>query len=95
MDSKLSTPTENQAISWCCNGLLGYLAGHVLDKHRLGIGPLGHIFFIGPLEQGIDLGGAAGLDHGDQIFQPDQGQRPDCQGDLGPLVMGAGRADFL
>ena len=35
--------------------LLGYISHYIFHKHRVLVGPLGHILFILPLEHGIDI----------------------------------------
>ena len=48
------------------------IAHHVFDKLGIIVSALGHVFFIGPFEQAVQLAGSLRLDDIDQLLDPDE-----------------------
>ena len=76
-------------------GARGDVAHEVLHEHGVLVGALGDSFFVGPLEQGVELGTRAALDELDEVFDPDRLMESDGIGDLPALVVRAVFADRL
>lgn len=73
----------------------GDIADEILDKNRIGIRPLGDVFFIHTLEQAEKFAAGGILDQADQILDPDKLPEADGQRHLPALIVRARLADGL
>lgn len=67
----------------------GHIANEVLDENRVFIGPLRDGFFVLPLEKGVHFTGSAGLDLGNQIFNPNGLLRSNADSHFAALIVGS------
>lgn len=71
----------------------GDAADEVLDKNRVGVGPLGHGFFIGTLKHAVEFAAGGTFRHGDHYGERYGFVGTQRESDLSALVMRTGRAD--
>ena len=73
----------------------GNVANQVLDKFGIVVGALGHILFVRPLQQAVNLAGGAAFGNGNQLLDGHNALESGLNGDMRALVVGAVSGDFL
>ena len=71
------------------------VAHHVLDELRVVVGPFGHVFLIGPLEDAVQLARGLGLGDVDQFLDPHVLAQLRLDRDVRALVVRAALRDLL
>ena len=77
------------------NDLRGTIAHEVLDKNRIGVGALGHRFFIRALQHAIEFAAGRAFDEGNHLGQRQWMFGAQPEGDLHALIVRAAGADRL